>query len=295
MNQDRRPDVGIPYADISWVKRKWVDISYLNESDSQKLDIYLPEKGEGPFPVIMSIHGGAFAFGDKQDVQITPHLKALERGYAVVGVNYRLSREAVFPAGIQDLKAALFFIKNNASKYKLDADKVLTWGGSAGAYYSVLLALTSQEDTFCSKNQKTGSLDMGIKGVVDWFGPMDFLKMDEQFALSGKGVCHHNNSNSPESRFLGRKITEVPELVKAASPLSYIKGSMPPILIQHGSHDEVVPVEQSIMLYDRVKQIAGEEKVKIEILEGAKHGGTAFETHKNLEKVFNFISSVFYC
>ena len=71
-----------------------------------RLDIYLPDHGDGPFPIILHIHGGGFAIGDKRDIHLVPYLRALQRGYAVVSVNYRLSDEAIFPAAVMDVKAA---------------------------------------------------------------------------------------------------------------------------------------------------------------------------------------------
>lgn len=119
-------------AETSWIKTKYLDLAYASESPAQKLDIYLPNEGVGPFPVIISIHGGAFKFGDKADGQLTPMLEGLKHGYAVVGVNYRLSGEALYPAQINDIKAAIRFLRANASEYNLDKEKFATWGGSAG-------------------------------------------------------------------------------------------------------------------------------------------------------------------
>ena len=76
----------IPRADVSHVRRKWLDIAYAGTSPSQKLDIYLPDKGKGPFPVVVQIHGGAFAMGDRGDVHLEGFLSGIERGYGVVSV-----------------------------------------------------------------------------------------------------------------------------------------------------------------------------------------------------------------
>jgi hypothetical protein len=92
-------------ADTSHVRRKFLDIPYGGLSPSQKLDVYLPDEGVGPFPVIVSIHGGAFMGCEKSDMQILPMLEGLKQGYAVVAVNYRLSWEAVFPAPVHDVTA----------------------------------------------------------------------------------------------------------------------------------------------------------------------------------------------
>ena len=89
-------------------------------SPAQKLDLYLPQQGETPYPVVIAIHGGGFLSGDKADGQITPVLEALRRGYAVAGVNYRLSGEATFPAAINDVKAAIRWLRAHAGEYDLD-------------------------------------------------------------------------------------------------------------------------------------------------------------------------------
>ena len=103
-------------ANTDYIKRKWIDIAYANQSQAQKLDIYLPDEGDGPYPVILSIHGGAFKSGDKGDGQVNAMLEGLKRGYAVVSINYRLSGEAIWPAQIQDVKAAIRWIRANSKQ-----------------------------------------------------------------------------------------------------------------------------------------------------------------------------------
>ena len=125
-----------PPANTDHIKRKFLDIPYASLSPAQKLDIYLPDDSAGPFPVIVSIHGGAFMGCDKADMQVLPMLEGLKRGYAVVAVNYRLSWEAIFPALVQDVKAAMRWIRAHAQRYLLDPNKIAAWGGSAGAYLS---------------------------------------------------------------------------------------------------------------------------------------------------------------
>ena len=109
--------------DVSEITRKGVDISYASSSKAQKLDIYLPEEGDGPFPVILAIHGGAYKAGDKADGQLV-QLPGLKRGYAVISVNYRLSGEAIFHAQINDLKAAVRWVRVHAKEYSLNADLI---------------------------------------------------------------------------------------------------------------------------------------------------------------------------
>lgn len=276
--------------DIQHIKRKWLDVAYATQSDAQKLDIYLPETGEGPFPVILSIHGGAFKMGDKRDFQLRPMLEGLKRGYAVVGINYRLSGEALFPANIYDVKAAVRFVKANADQFKLNPNKMVAWGGSAGGYLSTLLATSGPfalEDLSMGNEKE----DCKIQAVVDWFGPTDFLKMDEQLKEANLGPQDHNDAGSPESLVLGAQITTIPEKVKEANPITYITKDVPPFFIQHGSIDNIVPNGQSKLLYEALIKAGHEHQTVLEYIKGASHGGPQFETKENLEKVFQFIDT----
>ncbi len=128
-----------PPADTSHIKRKFLNLAYASISAAQQLDVYLPNEGEGPFPVIIAIHGGAFMGCDKADLQVLPMLEGLKRGYAVVSINYRMSGEAKFPALVQDAKAAIRWVRANAAQYKFDPNRIAAWGGSAGGYLSNML------------------------------------------------------------------------------------------------------------------------------------------------------------
>jgi len=279
----------IPQANVSHFHRKWLDVPYANLSSTQKLDIYLPEDSEGPFPVVLHIHGGAFAIGDKREIQIMPLFEGLKRGYAVVSVNYRLSGEAIFPAGLQDLKASIRWLRANQAQYHLDGNRIAACGGSAGGNYAAMLCLTANVMEF--DDQSLGNLEYpcNVQAGVDWFGPTDFLKMDEQLAESGLGPCDHNEEESPESRYLGAKITDIPEKVQLANPMTYIHENMPPILIQHGRMDHLVPVQQSIIFAKKIEKLVGPDRYEFEIIENADHGDPLFETEENMGRVFSFL------
>jgi len=279
----------IPEADVSSIKKKFLDIIYANHSPAQKLDIYLPESGDGPFPVIFHIHGGAFAIGDKRDEHMMPLLKGLSRGYAVISVNYRLSGEAKFPAGLKDLKAAIRWIRANAVKYLLDGNRMAAWGGSAGGNYAAMLCVTGNTREFDDAGLGNMEYSSDIQAAVDWFGPIDFLKMDEQLAQNGFGPCDHNEPDSPESRYLGAPITSVQEIVKRANPMTYIHPDIPPIFIQHGRLDNLVPVQQSINFYNALMEVVPHNRLQFEILENAGHGDPLFEVEGNIKRVFTFI------
>ena len=163
--------------------------------------------------MIVSIHGGAFMGGDKRDIQLTPMLAGLNHGYAVVGVNYRMSGEAKFPALVQDVKAAIRWIRANSNQFLFDPQRIATWGGSAGGYLSLMAGLSAGDPELEDLSLGNPNEPSNVQAVVDWFGPADFLKMDQQLGELGWGPDEehaHTAANSPESLLLGRKITEIP-------------------------------------------------------------------------------------
>ena len=281
-----------PMMDTSHIKRKWLDLPYADYSHAQKLDIYLPDKGKGPFPVIVSIHGGGWMFGDKGEPLSLPFLEALKRSYAVVCINYRLSGEAHFPSQIYDCKAAIRYLRANAKDFHLDNEHVGVWGASAGGYLAALLGTSAnvkglEDSSIRNSNYRTYP---NVQAVVVWYAPIEnFLAIDEELAESGMGVPNHSDPDSPESRLLGRTITDVPALVKFASPMTYIDSKTPPFLIQHGLQDDIVPVEQSIRFAAEMERVAGSGKVTLDILDKAKHGDPLFETPENVARILDFL------
>lgn len=279
-------------ANTDAIKRKWLNIAYASVSKAQQLDIYLPNEGDGPFPVIISIHGGAFMFGDKADGQLNPMLEGLQRGYAVVSINYRLSGEALFPKNIQDVKAAIRWVRANASTYKINPEKVAIWGGSAGGNLAALAGTSGDVKELEDLSLGNPNQSSRVQAVVDWFGPTNFLLMDEQLKATGNGKPDHSEANSPESKLMGQKITEIPEKVQLANPETYISKDDPPFFIEHGTKDQIVPTQQSENFAAKLTSILGKEKVSIHLLQGAKHGDPQFETKENLDRVFQFLDAI---
>lgn len=211
------------FADISGIKTIFLNLAYADESEFQKLDLYLPDTGEKPYPLIIYIHGGAFMKCDKQDEQVEPYFMALKHGYAVASLNYRLSGEATFPSAVYDCKAAVRYLKANAAKYGLDAGRFALTGGSAGAYLTLMTAMTPNIAELEDLTQGNPDYDSSIRCAVTWYAPTDFTKMDEMFEESGINGDHHGGADSPESLFMGGDIEKLDSrLLKQANPLSYI-------------------------------------------------------------------------
>lgn len=279
----------IPLADVSHVCRKWLDIPYASLSPSQNMDIYLPDEGNGPFPTIVYLHGGAFAIGDKRDIYVLNILKSIKHGYALVSVNYRLSGEATFPAGIQDVKAAIRWVKANGAQYQLDENRIAVWGCSSGANYAAMICLTDRVAELDDLSLGNAEYSCTVQAAVDWFGPTDFLKMDEQLEENGFGPGDHSSAHSPESRYLGAKITEIPLKVELANPMTYIHKDMPPLLIQHGRLDSLVPMQQSEIFVEKLEKYVSADHFEFDIIEGAGHADPLFETDENMVRVISFL------
>lgn len=121
--------------------KEYFDISYDTQSDSQKLDLYLPKTGQGPFPLVVFIHGGGWFGGDKADGQESAWVTLRSYGYAVASINYRLSGEAAHPAGLEDCKKAIDWLKEHAGQYGIDAAHIAVSGDSSGGHYALMEAL----------------------------------------------------------------------------------------------------------------------------------------------------------
>jgi acetyl esterase/lipase len=282
----------IPEADTAHVTRKMFDLAYATLSPAQELDVYWPPAGNGPFPVILSIHGGAFMGGDKRDIQIMPMLEGLRRGYAVVGVNYRMSGEATFPALVHDVKAAIRWVRANARVFLFDPERIAVWGGSAGGYLALMAGVSAGVADLEDPGLDNVVQPCAVQAVVDWFGPTDFLKMDEQLAAAGFAPPPdraHSGADSPESLLLGGKITEIPRRVRAANPETYLHAGAPPFLIQHGLADSIVPYQQSANFAAAAQAVLGTDMVTLELLPGARHADPVFASAENVQKVLAFL------
>ena len=279
-----------PMADISWVKRKYLDIPY-GESKAQAIDIYLPDEGEGPFPVVVHIHGGGFAFGDKRDDHMDAYLGGVKLGFAVASVEYRVSGEAPFPAAVLDCREATRFLKEHAAEYRLDASRIGLIGGSAGGNLCAMLAMNVPNGEFPGEDAAAiRKNDPFVKTAVCQFGPMHFSTMEAQARANGISATHEHSSDMPESRYIGQPIDEAPEaLIAQANPATYASLSMCPILVQHGTRDHLVPFEQSVEFVNAICDKIGKGKLTYVPLVGADHEDKMFTTEPNMGFVWDYL------
>jgi acetyl esterase/lipase len=278
--------------DTSWIKRSFADMAYAPLSSAQALDLYLPNDAPGPYPCIVAIHGGGFIFGDKREDQLNAPVEAVRQGYAVAAVNYRMAGEALFPAPVQDVKAAIRFLRANAREFDIDPARIATWGNSAGGYLAVMAGVTGGISAFDDPALGNAAQPSGVQAVIDWFGPVDFRTQDAELRASGKGRPMHDAPDSPESSLLGIALPQAgDDLLRRTNPLTYLGPDLPPFLIQHGADDDLVPVEQSLLLARALRGVLPESHVRLDILPGSLHGGPHFETPENMARVFAFLSA----
>ena len=176
-------------------------VAYAANSSAQVCDIYLPE-GVEKAPVIVLVHGGGFMFGDQGMTIIQPVIQAgLAHGYAVVSVDYRKSAEAVFPAALADVKAAVRFVRAHAAEYGFDPEHIAVWGESAGAYLSLMTALTPDAAELNGDVTDYAGIPSGVAALVSFYAPVEFYTMYDE---AGKP---DSAAGSFESKFLGQDIT----------------------------------------------------------------------------------------
>ena len=269
------------------LQREWHDVAYATESEAQKLDIYLPATGDGPFPVIVSIHGGAFLGGDK--IAAAPEMDGVNRGYAVVRVNYRLYLEATFPAAVYDVKAAVRFLKAHAEEYNLDANRIAAWGDSAGGYMVNMLGVSSGVAELEDLTMGNPDQSSSVKAVIDYYGPSNFVTIKAEHIANGDTIDEDFDTTSSEARFLGGDLNAISETVVLASPVTHVSSEAPPFFIAHGTDDNLVPLQQSVQFAEALKAAIGEDNVTLVVIEGAGHGTEEFKTDEMLDAAFSFL------
>jgi acetyl esterase/lipase len=221
-------------------------------------------------PLVVWIHGGAWRAGSKTTC---PLLYLTERGYIVASINYRLSQEAIFPAQIEDCKAAIRFLRANAAKYSIDADHIGVAGDSAGGHLVALLGTSNGVKDVEGKVGNHLAVSSAVQCVVDFYGPTDMMK------FKGQPVWPKTDDpKSPLCQLVGGPLAEKQELVAKANPITYVSKSAPPFLIIHGNADNTVPFNQSELLVAALKQAGAD--VAFEVVQGGGHGFNPQQTQR---------------
>lgn len=221
---------------------------------------------------------------------------AVEHGYAVVSVDYRKSGEAAFPAAVADVKAAVRFVKANAGEYGFDPEHVAVWGESAGAYLSLMTALTPEVEALNGDVTDNSEVSSQVTALVDFYGPVEFYTMDEEYKALGVEHDLFASDASFESKFLGQNVGSDKEKTYETYWETYAE-ELPgdftlSAWIQAGDADTSVPYTQSENFAERLSEVIGGDHVSFGIIGGADHEDAAFYTEENLSEVFVFLDAV---
>jgi acetyl esterase/lipase len=239
----RSQDMGLPPGIV--VHR---DLAYVTAGhERQKLDLYLPSMSVGPCPVIIWVHGGAWSLGDKA---ACPPLKQgfVGFGYAIASVNHRFSSDAVYPAQLEDLKAAVRWLRGHAKEFNLDATHIGAWGASSGGHLVALLGTTGEMKDFdVGQNLDQPSR---VQAVVDFFGFSDFAKLGSR-RPAGSVPPSGPPTKSPMDLLLGVSTRDPANAatVQRANPIHFLSPRASPFLLVHADTDPRSPHLQSELLY----------------------------------------------
>jgi len=250
------------------------DLVYTGGSSPElKLDLLLPDQiGMEKMPVVIAIHGGGWRKGSKGN---PIWFKALPKeGIAVVDINYRLSAEAIFPAQIDDCKAAVKWVRGHASEYGFDPKRIGAGGSSAGGTLAALLGVQGDVVAVCSL-----------------FGPTDLLSMDQQGEENPRMI--HDAPDSPESHLVGGPIKDEPfrALAKQASPFCFVGKECPPFLFIHGKKDGLVPFEQSRAMHEALRAVDVESKLVA--VKNGTHGLRKDDFNPTAEQIQQMVANFF--
>ena len=248
------------------------NIEFAHFSDNTlKMDIARPARGKGPFPVLVFIPGGGWQYdGNAFHEEI---LRAAKRGFVAARVCYRLMDKQKdgrakhpFPAQIEDVKTAIAWLREHASEYRLDPQRIGLVGMSAGGQLALLAGLDAPQEG-----------PPRVRAVVNFYGPTDLLEAYEKYP-NGRPLLKTLLDGTPD---------EVRERYKAASPVYYVSKNSPPVLTIHGREDQIVPLEQSELLDAQMKKIGAHHRLVV--FDGEYHGFSADGLRRANDLMYRFL------
>ena len=223
---------------------------------ANKVDLYLPRGADGPTPVLMYIHGGGWVGGSKES-SVLRLLPWLEKGWAVVNVQYRLGQVSLAPAAVEDCLCALRWVIRNAADYNIDPARIVVTGNSAGGHLALTTGMIPASAGL--DRQCPGTEALSVAAIINWYGITDVGDL-----LDGP------NMKTYAVTWMG-SMPNRDQIAERVSPLTYVRSGLPPILTIHGDADPTVPYQHALRLGDALDE-AGVAN-QLHTVPGGRHGG----------------------
>ena len=270
--------------DPGYIKRKFLDVQY-GTLPQQKLDVYLPDEGNGPFPLIIYVHGGGWSMGTKTEGALPCIIDALKSGYAIITVDYRLAPGVRFPEFLFDVKTAVRWARANAQEYGFDPNRFGMIGDSAGGHLTLMVGFTAGHPEYEGEQYGWAGVSSAVQAIVDMYGP-SILAADNAEFLRESGVPSLSFGGGGSSIYSA--FTEDKQMLELISPISYVHKNVPPTMIQQGERDPIVPMQHSTLLAEKIEQVCGKDRVDLRLYPERTHSDGAFMTAENCAEVLVF-------
>jgi acetyl esterase/lipase len=255
------------------------DVEYATVADTAlKLDLYLPENAAAA-PLVVYVHGGGWEAGSKAGM---PLGGLVERGYAVASLDFRPASKAPFPGQVHEIKAAVRFLRAAAKQYGYDASRIAIVGASSGGHLAAMVGTTNGDRELEGSLGEHMDESSDVQAIVSYFGAANLTTILAQSTPFGLGV-----REPALTRLLGALPKDNEAAARKASPVFYVDGRDPPLLMLHGDQDPQMPINQSHELEGAYEKQGA--AAKFIVVHGAAHGGDAFYTPKNLDQVAKFL------
>jgi acetyl esterase/lipase len=286
---DMNPD--LPEPNLAWIEKQELDVAF-GDDPLQKLDLYYPNnRDQASYPCLIIIHGGGWSGMDKRDWHLYPGFFALEKGYMVASLNYRLAPKNKFPDGWNDVNAGLEYLINHASELHINLENIFFWGASAGGNFDAMLSLKYANDP-----------RLRIGGVACLCPVLDFK---DQFEKIGK---HHLGNLKPKWFFHLLIKVVIKKMGKnyfgywpnfQTSPVNpfdasfYIGAKIPPFYFQYGALDPlIIPSVVEDFAAKLIEKGAKPKDIVLDCLAPAAHmgAGVHYFEEPNIQHYLQFFT-----
>ena len=257
------------------------DIPYADtENPRQSLNLILPKSRKKKIlPALIYIHGGGWKNGNKDQgvARLLPYVESGE--YVGISVGYRLSGEVRWPAQIHDCKAAVRWVRGNAKKYGINPERIGVFGNSAGGHLVATLGTSGNVKELEGSLGNYKTMESSVHCVGNFFGPSALLEMSRF-----PSRIDHDAANSPESQLIGGELQKNKKKAIKASPINYVTKDDCPFIHVHGTNDQLVPYNQSVIFHKKLLE-NGCDSTLITV-KGGGHGGFRNDTIQMITEKF---------